>query len=185
MLIVLSMQNISKIQTLSQVMSYFCTLLIVALPCWTIWFWLNIDQFVAALSSARPNVLIDMQYIQTYQLALVMFISLSAVGLMMFGLWHLQRLFALFRTGTFFTSRAVSHLHVFTMVLFISAFMKPVVTALISLILTIGNPPGQKSLVLEFGSSDVSSIFIAGTLMVITWIMKEGQRLATENAEFV
>jgi hypothetical protein len=69
--------------------------------------------------------------------------------------------------------------------LLLSAVLKVLQTAVLSIILTWNNPPGKKALVVGVGSPEISMLLIAGTIFVVSWILKEGQRLAIENAEFV
>lgn len=166
-------------------MEHFCLLLMIALPLWVVWFWSNAGQYLSQLSFARASILLDMQYIQPYQLVLAGGLSMLTMLVLVFGISHLRRLFILFRNGEFFSESSARHLHIFGMTLFISALLKPVLSAALSVILTMGNPPGQKTLCIEFGSREISMVFIAGTILAITWILREGQKLATENAEFV
>ena len=180
-----AMNNISKIKKISATMMVCCSTILLVIPLWIVWFWATFEHRASGLSFMRPNVLIDMQYIGVSQLMLGAAVHAIMFSVLLFGIWHLRLLFQSFKNGVFFTREAVRHLHIFTMTLFIGALLKPVSSALLSVILTIGNPPGQKSLVIEFGSHELATIFIAGTLMAITWIMREGQVLAAENAEFV
>lgn len=179
------MNNVSKIKRLSAAMQLFCSLLITALPIWLIWFWYNYEQNLSALSIANPNVLLDSQYIHIYQPILAAAISALFMLLPLWGLWHLRRLFKLFRSGVFFTEKSVRHMHIFALTIFISALLKPISSALLSVVLTLENPPGQKALAISFGSNEISQIFMAGVLIAVTWILREGQRIASENAEFI
>jgi len=179
------MNNANKVRRLSSIMTRCCEICIIVLPLSVIWFWLNIDQNISSLSIAKPTVLLDMQYIQSYQIILGWLISMTTTIVLLYGLWHIRLLFKHFNTGIFFSQEVARHLYIFSLTLFVSALLKPISTALLSLLLTMGNPYGEKSLVIEFGAYEVSLLFIAGTLMVITWILKEGQKLVTENKEFI
>ena len=177
------MRNTSKIKKLSSIMHVFCTSLMFLLPLGIIWIWVNFNNY--ALSLARPNLLIDPQYIQTYQIIMACTLQLLAASIMIYGIWHLRALFKLFHSGVFFTHKAIQHLNKFTLALFVSTLLKPIVLAILSVLLTWGNPPGKKSLVLEIGSSEIATIFVAGILLTIIWIMREGQQLENENKSFI
>jgi len=164
-------------------MSAFCSVLMIVLPLWVIWFWFNFQNYAPSLS--RPNVLIDMQYIQTHQILLATCLQLLALSVLLYGIWRLRLLFKLFSVGEYFTTRTTKHLHGFTLTLLISALLKPVISALLSVLLTWGNPPGKKALLIEVGSSEISIILIVGVLLSVTWVMREGQQLADENASFI
>ena len=45
--------------------------------------------------------------------------------------------------------------------------------------------PGHREISLGFGSDDVSSLFMAGVVLVIARVMAEARRVADENASFV
>ena len=179
------MNSPSKIQRLSTTMSLCCTLIMVVIPMYITWFWFTFEQHTHDLTIARPSVLIDMQYIKSYQLLIAWVYSLLVAGILVYGLSRLRKLFQLFRGGVFFSDEAAGYLHKFGIALFATALFKPVTSSVLSLLLTMGNPEGEKSLVVEFGSTELFTIFIAGTFMAITWILREGNRLAKENAEFV
>ena len=177
------MQNISKVKKLSVIMQFFCTALMLLLPLLIIWIWVDFKNYAHTLS--RPNVLIDLQYIHTNQIIIAATLQLMSLAVLVYGLWHLRSLFKLFHNAVFFTREAINHLNKFTLALFISALLKPIVKMLLSVLLTWGNPPGQKALLVELGSSEISMIFISGILLTITWIMREGQQLEHENKSFV
>lgn len=179
------MENAIKTQRLSKIMTRICELAIIILPLSIIWFWLNIGQNLSELSIAKTTVLLDMQYIQNYQVFLGFTLSILTTLPLLYGLWHLRLLFQLFQKHVFFSDDATRHLYIFSMMLFISSLLVPIRSALMSLLLTSGNPIGKKMLVVEFGNNEFALIFIAATLLAITWVLKEGQRLAAENKEFI
>ena len=179
------MDKTSKIHQLSLTMSRFCALLMVAIPSYITWFWFNFEENTSNLSIAHHSVLIDMQFIQTYQLVIAWIYSIIVAGILVYGLSRLRELFKLFHRGIYFSDECASNLHRFGLTLFATALLKPVTSSVLSLLLTIGNPEGKKTLVFEFGSTELFTIFIAGTFMAITWILREGQKHVKENAEFV
>jgi len=179
----IAMHSHTKIKKLSTAMSAFCSLIMIALPLWVIGFWYNFQYFAPELS--RPNVLIDMQYIQPQQIVLAACIHLMTLSVLLYGIWRLRLLFKWFSLGEYFTTRTTNHLHSFTLALLISGLLKPIISAVLSVVLTWGNPPGQKALLLEFSSSEISMILIVGVLLSVTWVMREGQQLADENASFI
>lgn len=126
-----------------------------------------------------------MAYISQTQLLLASIISFVPVLVLMYGIWRLAGLFGLYRKGVFFTQDNSLNLYVFSMALLFTGVAKIIVEALLSVVLTWGNPPGMKALSIQFGSGEFSILFIAGVLMSVAWIMREAHRLAEENAEFV
>lgn len=177
------MNNTRKLQNLSASMAVCCALLMISLPVSVIWFWADLD--LTSLPFARPGIVLDMQYISMSQIVFAGSLSMLTTLLMVYGLWRLRLLFKLFQRGELFCNESARHLNQFSLVLLISAIVVPATRAAQSIILTIGNPPGKTMLVVEIGASEISVFFISATFFVITWILQEGQRLATENAEFV
>jgi hypothetical protein len=55
----------------------------------------------------------------------------------------------------------------------------------ISLALTWYLGHGHREISLDFGSGDVTSLFTAGVVLVISRVMAEAQRAADENTKFI
>jgi len=166
-------------------MTRFSELLIFLIPVSICWFWFNIDQNLTSLSIAKTNILLDMQYIQQYQIVLAWSFCMLISLVFIYGLWQLRSLFKLFKQGVFFSSQAAQHLYYFSITIFIIALLKPIVSGVLSVLLTMTNPVGKRLLVIEFTRNEFALIFIAGALLAITWILQEGRKLVEENAEFI
>ena len=65
------------------------------------------------------------------------------------------------------------------------AASSPIIGGLLSVVLTMGNPPGERALVLSFSSNELALLFLGGCLLVISWVMAESSRLADDNAQIV
>lgn len=166
-------------------MMLVCSAACLALPGWLIWYWLNFSEQLPALQAQIPSVLLSMEFISTTQLILAAAITISASMLGVYALWQLRSLFALFSQGVVFSSETTRRLNLFGIALLASTLLRPIVTTILSVVLTWGNPPGQRSVVVSLGSSDFMLLVFATTFLVITWVFREGQRLSQENAEFV
>ena len=178
------MTSISKLRTLSQLMAISCVLLMLGISLSSIWFWSDFKQNAMTLEIAQRGVL-QIETIQTWQIVLAATFSLITALVLIYGLEHLRRLFINFKEGNFFTESSVRSMHHFCAVLFISAILKVLSTMFLSVILTWNNGPNQKALIVQFGSNELWSLFIAITFLAIAWSFKEGLRLSNENAEFV
>ena len=178
------MNNTIKIYRVSIAMQWFCLAVLVLLPISLVWGWLNFEEYAPRLAAER-GYLLDMDYIGPLQLVLGLICSFIPVAILLYGVWRLRLLFGLYRRHIFFSVDNIRHLYIFSLTLFVSALSAPLVDAVLSVVLTFANPPGQKALSLHFGSAEVSTLFIAGALMTISWIMREAHGLAKENAEFV
>ena len=174
-----------KLLKLSSAMSLFCSLLIIAIPAQVLWFWANISSNLSQLSIARDSVLLDMQYIQFYQIAIAGGFSLLVALILVYGLIRLRALFAFFKRGILFSLEAANHLLIFAQAVFITALLTPLRSAITSMSLTMNNPEGKKVLIIEFGSNELAMILAAGTLLAIAWVLRESHTIAKENEAFV
>ena len=53
------------------------------------------------------------------------------------------------------------------------SFIAPITRALISIVVTINNPAGQRALVVNLDSEDLIRIFLAAVLLLIIWSLNE------------
>ncbi len=178
------MNNLKKIQRVSAFMQGFCLLLMVSLPVMLVGFWMNLDQLVPALAQ-QTGLPIRAQSLQPTTLGLGFACMAVPMAVLLYGIWRLYCLFGLYRQAQFFTRANAHHLLVFATTLFINVLLAPVVSGLLSVILTWHNPPGQKALSIGLGSQHLAALFVASAFMVIAWIMLEGKKLADENAEII
>lgn len=174
----------NKLKRLSTLMSVICTCLILVLPILTIWFWINFQSNAPRLNIAQQGVL-QLETIEAWQIICAGAYSVATTLVVVYGLIQLRQLFEHFRSDNFFTKASVRALHGFCLALFVSAILKVLNTAVLSVLLTINNGPNQKALIISLGSNEFWLLFIAATFLTIAWCFKEGLALANENASFV
>jgi signal transduction histidine kinase len=107
------------------------------------------------------------------------------VGVMVWGLWHVRALFRDFAQGRAFSSGASRHLQQFGVSVVIQGPLGPLTATALALALTLGNPPGQRLLVLALSVNDYFALIVGGVLVAVAVLMREATRLADENAGFV
>ncbi|MBL4672276.1 MAG: DUF2975 domain-containing protein [Arenicella sp.] len=174
----------NKLKRLSTLMSMICAVLIFALPMVTIWFWINFQSNAQLLFTAQQGVL-QLETIRPWQIICAGAISVTTTLVVVYGLIQLRQLFEHFKSDNFFTKASVRSLHRFCLALFVSAILKVLNTAVLSVLLTFNNGPNQKAFIVSFGSNEFWLLFIAATFLTIAWCFKEGLALANENASFV
>jgi len=106
-----------------------------------------------------------------------------AVGL--YTLWQLWHLFGEYAAGRVFSREAQRRLRGFSLGVIGAAVLTPVVRTLLALVLTLGNPPGQRLLVFNLGWDDYMNVLLGAVLLVITTVMAEAVRVAEDHAGFV
>ena len=104
---------------------------------------------------------------------------------MVWGLWHVRALFRDFADGRVFTGSAAHHLQRFGVSVLAQGPLGPLTATALGLALSLGNPPGQRYLVLTLSINDYFALIIGGVLVAVAAVMREASRLADENASFV
>ena len=119
-----------------------------------------------------------------YQMIVALVIAVP-IGVMVWGLWHVRALFRDFAEGRVFTSNAAHHLQRFGVSVLAQAPLGPLTATALGLALSLGNPPGQRYLVLTLSITDYFALIVGGVLVAIAAVMREATLLADENASFV
>ena len=137
------MSNTQKIQRVSALMSALRVLIVILLPLLLLWIWVDFERINGTLeyigNALRPETIA-----LPYRI-LGFIISMVPVALLMWGLLHLRAFFELFRKAVFFSEANARLLHKFAMMLFFSTLASPIARALVSVAVTINNPPGQRA----------------------------------------
>jgi hypothetical protein len=147
-------------------------------------FWLSPDWVRAAAPElsgiGRHPMVIDERALLLGALA-----SLPGIGIGLAALWQLWQLFGEYGAGRVFNRAAQRHLRGFAWCMTASALLAPVMRAAVGVALTLGNPPGQRLLVLNLSWNDYVAILCGAVLLAVAVVMSEAVRLAEENETFV
>jgi Protein of unknown function (DUF2975) len=146
------------------------------------WFWTSPDRVreASVQIAGVHETSIDARVLQ-----LGATLSLLPIGLGLYALWQLWRLFAEYADGRVFGRAALVHLRRFAWALLGSALLAPLLRAAMSVLLTLGNPPGRRALVIGLSWNDYMAVLLAAVLIAIATVMAEAVRLAEENQGFV
>jgi hypothetical protein len=117
--------------------------------------------------------------------ALVIASSLLPVVLLCAALLFLRSTFLQFAQGAYFSSRAIAGLRRFALMIGFMGVTYILLSPLHSVLLTMGNGPGHKQLVLSITSSHVMSIVVAVCVWVVAWVMGHAASLQEENRQFI
>jgi hypothetical protein len=102
--------------------------------------------------------------------------------------WLLYQAYALFdayRRGHVFTDDAPARLRRIGVSMLVLAALRPVTVALLGVILTWPNPPGQRILTLGVGLDDIMLATFGGLILAIGHVMAEAKRLSDDNRAIV
>jgi hypothetical protein len=130
----------------------------------------------------RDNVSLDAAYAPTFPLPWIqrwlgLAVSLIPLGATMLCLWWLTRLFGLFSTGEIFTGNTVKYIRRTGWTMLAGVALMPIHEALLTLVLTMHNPAGQRLVSISLESGDVLDLLVAGIIILVSWIMDEGRKL--------
>lgn len=99
----------------------------------------------------------------------------------MSGAYYLMRLFHLYEQGKIFRPSNVQCFKKLSRVL-IGWFAVGIIhRSLLSVALTLHNPPGHRIITLDIGSPDLTALLLGGILAVIAWVMEEGRKLQEDQ----
>ncbi len=108
-------------------------------------------------------------------------VSLIPTTLQIVIYWQLKNLFSLYRHQQFFAAQNVLCIRWIALALLIKEALSPVYEMLMSLALTMNNPPGQRMISISFGSNNIEIIVTALVILVIAWIMDEARKLEEDK----
>lgn len=107
------------------------------------------------------------------------------VGVMLYGLFAVRRMFAAFARGEVFSAYTAHQLQIFAASVLLQSPLGPLTSAGLSAALSVGNPPGERAIMIAFSINDYFALIIGCVLFAAATIMREGARIADENASFV
>jgi hypothetical protein len=148
------------------------------------WFWLSPD-WVAQAAPQIANIAGRPIALDEQALWLGAAASLLPLGIGLYGLWQLWLLFGHYARGAALTQAAQRPLQRFAWAVLAGAVAGPVYRTVLGLVLTLGNPPGQRMLAIGLGSTDYLLVLLGAVLLAIATVMAQAVRVAEENREFV
>jgi hypothetical protein len=107
------------------------------------------------------------------------------VGVMLWGLFAARALFSEFARGQVFTESAVRQLQRFAAAILIQAPLGPLVSAALSVAVSLTNETGERMHAITFSLHDYYALIIGGVLFAAATVMREAARIAAENASFI
>ena len=111
--------------------------------------------------------------------------TLLPAGLGLAALWQLWQLFGAFAAGRALTYAAQRHLRRFALSFLALSVCEPFYRAAMSVLFSLGNPPGQRQLIIGLSSHDYLQVLLALALLAIAIVMGDAVRASEENRAFV
>jgi len=149
-----------------------------------VWIWLSPEIIMSVvlehLGLSGSDVVLDVR-----ARVLGFLISTLPFSLLFYALYQAFCLFAGYRRGEFFTSRAARRLRHIALSVIGGIFLKPLVQAALSAALTYGAGHGNRLIVMGFSSQGYLMGALGGLLLAIAYVMAEAVRIAEENQKII
>jgi hypothetical protein len=173
-----------RIRRVSRFLDFTCLLLIVALPLMVAIYWSVADpRTLAVRANLSPDAMLST--LLPWQRLAAGFMAEIPPCLLLTGFWHARKCFQLFASGYVFTTNATHCLHRFSSWAMASAIASIICTAVSSVVMTLQNPPGLRYLAIGISSDQVFLLLFAAVVWLMAGIIRQGQVLADENAQFI
>lgn len=111
--------------------------------------------------------------------------SMVPMAVLLYLLHQAYLLFDAFRLDNVFTTDAPIRLRLIGTCIVALAILRPLTATLLGLILTWGNPPGQRILALSLSIDDYMIAALGGLVLAIGHVMAEAARIADDNRQIV
>ncbi len=175
-----------RIRRQSNVLAWCSLCVAIVLPLGIVWGWIEASSATLANHAGLPeSPLYAMSLLQFWQRVAGIGLSMVPAGFMVFALLRVRRCFLLFATGRFFEGDTVRALSEFAAGIFWATVSGLLVSSLLSVLLTLGNPSGYRHVAVAFGAGQIFALLLSGLVWLIASVMARAVILAEENAQFI
>lgn len=176
--------SLQRVRRISAALVWACRALMWVVPLALVGFWTwSAPEGLANQANLAPNML--MAPLQTWQRVAAAAVMAVPLVLLLLGVRRAQTCFALFAQGEVFSSRTTALLRQFAGWVAAAALATILASTVVSVLLTVTNPPGLRQLAIGVGSNHVFTLFFAATVWLMAAVIGQGQALAEENQRFV
>jgi hypothetical protein len=177
-------QNTQRLMAVSRKIRLTCKWLIFCLPvlCALYWTFFNRIYHMGPLPPLPVRVDHDLPGLTRF---LAFVVDLIPMGVIIYGLGKLEGLFGLYEKGRIFTAQNVAYFRSLGRTLIVWVGFDVVRNSLLSMVLTLDNPPGQRVITVGLGSADFTAIFVGIVVLIISWVMDEGRKIQEDQALIV
>ncbi|WP_299022503.1 DUF2975 domain-containing protein [uncultured Photobacterium sp.] len=180
-----------KIQKQSRRVRILFQCLFALTPIMACYYWLTVKtpyDFLTSLGVIQLSFDIDSYTQLSLSLTTRAFAAIASLllcGIIMYALKVLIRLFRNYERGEIFSVNNATCYQKLGYSVFYWAGGSVVYNALMSLILSFNNPPGERIFTISFVGMDFLTLVFGIVILIISWVMKEGYILADENSHTI
>lgn len=169
-----------RVQVLSRNLRIVFTAVFILIPIIQVVFWLSFNGLPKDMIPKDLPVAVQQNLPMSARL-MALSVSFITSGVAMACIYFLIRLFGLYEKAEIFTEGSVKCLRSLGS-LIIWLFAAGIVQQpLMSIALTLHNPPGQRIIRLGLSSDDITILLIGIVVVLIAWVMEEGRKLQEEQ----
>lgn len=171
-------------QRLSQLIYWWCNLILFFAPVLLVWTVIDTDMFVELIKRS-VNIHIQWQTVQSSQWIVVWCLVVGFFGVGYWAIYSLRKAFKSFAAGEWFNSANSLHTRNFAKLLLIQSILTPVLFTASVLVLSFNHSESQKVLAFSFGHNELKGVFIALIFFIISHILVLGHNIDDENKHFL
>lgn len=180
----------SKIALSSRILSLVSSAFILIIPTTVAGMWLFASEqtLLSELPSywfVPPGILFQEGTLDHSVRVICAAISLLANLPLILALWHLRKLFDLYKALEVFRAEAATRMKMFATFIVAFALLQPIAGAALSLASSINNPPGARFLSISIADTDLATVFLGLTMIVIANVLEEAHKVFEDNKSFV
>ncbi len=178
------MSETNQINRVSQIMKHACTAALLFIPTAIALTWWNLE-FLLNNHPSFNHLYVDRERFSSLSLLTGFLVSMVPAGILMWGIASLRILFGHFLDGEIFSLTTMLLVRRFARSTLLFAMAHLLTIPILSVVLTLNNPPSQRAVSLSISSNDIFFFFISGLFFAVAWVMGEGRKIAEENSQIV
>lgn len=178
------MENKERIIRASRTLRRICTLLVFLVPviCALYWIFFNQIRHLPNMVDVPVPITGDLP---AFSRLLAFFTDLLPLSVLVYGLQVLARLFRLYENGIIFAKANVDCFNRLGRAMIIWMGCHFLSNSLISTVLTLHHPPGQRMITVGLEGSDFGALFVGGIVLTVTWVMDEARKIKEDQEMFL
>ena len=178
------MDTAHRVQRLSRILRILFTIVLITIPVIQILFWIFFNRLPEEIVTRSLPIMVPIAALQDLPLSsrlLALGVNFISTAVVMACVYYLIRLFMLYEKEQIFTAENVGCLRVLGRLLIVLFFADIVESSLLSVALTLHNPPGQRMITFGLSSDEMTTLLFGIVVVLIAWVMDEGRKLQEEQ----
>lgn len=167
-----------------QLLSAVTLVILVGLVAGGLGIWLN-PAWIEAIVAPRVGISGYPVALNGLSWTLGFLISAVPLAILAYGLNEVRLIFRDFGLGETVSETLAGRLERFGAAVALQALINPLVSTLLGLTLTYGNPAGKRVVAISLSSHDVISVLVGLLVIGVGTVMREAARIARENEGFI